>query len=333
MTRTSVPLLFALLAFATACGEDYPRSAPVVDCSVLDQFDFRNISDFNGGMTGWYYYADATPGGSPDPNAAETNVPPATLSAPGRCNDTGYLRLTAYGHNFWGAGFADWFHNDLPARADGTDYEGISFWARSPRNVEKTFLFNVDDSRTIVMAPENPALPDECVCADGDSGDAGDAGVPCEPNPDLCELRNEILRCLPNSIDQGGNLDLDGDGCIGPGDISGGANDPPTTRCRLPPSSDVGSANCYGGGVDAPPSGGARVPVANECGNQFHAWITTTETWQLFRIPFGELVQWPCPNRLQGGIDITGLAKFEITTKAGMAYDIWLDNLAFYRRR
>jgi hypothetical protein len=130
----------------------------------------------------------------------------------------------------------------------------------------------------------------------------------------------------------GADQDLDGDGCLGPGDIVFG-NIEDGTRCRLPPSSDVGTADCYNGGVDAPPSGGARVPLANECGNQFHTWITTTETWQLFLVPWNELVQWPCPNRVQGGIARDDIAKFEIKVKQGMSYEIWLDNIAFYRRR
>ena len=301
MTRTSVPLL-VLLTVVSGCGQDYPREAVPLDCSVLDEYEFLNISDFNGGMTGWFFFADPTPGGIPDPNdPAGSNVPPATLEPPGRCNDTGYMQLKAEGHNFWGAGFGDWFHNAPTARANGTGYEGISLWARSPRNFEKSFLLGVDDGRTIQNAPAVPA--------------------PMEGEPP------EVTRCRPLAAATAADQDLDGDGCIGPGDIAAG------TRCRLPPSSDVGSANCYNGGVEAPPSGGARVPLANECGNQFHTWITTTETWQLFRIPFGELVQWPCPNRLRGGIDITDIAKFEILTKQGMTYEIWLDNIAFYRRR
>lgn len=318
MTRTSVPLL-VLLAVVSGCGQDYPRSPVEVDCSVLDEYEFLNISDFTAGSY-WYQFGDPTPGGIPGATPMG-DVPVAELPAPGRCNDTRYVEFRVSGHHFWGAGFGEWAHNAPTARANGTDYEGISFWARSPRNVEKTFLFGVDDGRTMIDSPDEPPLPDECVCGPVVMGPM------CEPNAEQCAHREAILRCRPSVLDQGGNQDLDGDGCIGPGDIAAG------TRCRLPPSSDVGSANCYNGGVEAPPSGGARVPLANECGNQFHTWITTTETWQLFRIPFEELVQWPCPNRLAGGIDVTDIAKFEIKAKQGMTYEIWLDNIAFYRRR
>jgi hypothetical protein len=42
-------------------------------------------------------------------------------------------------------------------------------------------------------------------------------------------------------------------------------------------------------------------------------------------------VQWPCPNRLDGGINPADIAKFEIELIQGSTYDIWIDNIAFYR--
>jgi hypothetical protein len=287
MIRSRVTLLGVLL-FAAGCGEGDREPLPPVDCSVLDRYEFLNISDFTAGSY-FYQYGDPTPGASPGAQPVG-DVPVSDLEPPGRCGDTRFVKFAMSGHNFWGAGFGDWSHNDPGSRANGTDYAGISFWARSPRNFEKWFLFGVDDSRTIMDPPDPP-----------------DAG----------------LAPPATAADQ----DLDGDGFIGPGDIGRG------TKCRLPPPSEIGTADCYNGGVDAPPSGGARVPLENECGNQFHTWITTTETWQLFLIPWDELVQWPCPNRLQGGIDRADIAKFEIKFKQGTRYEIWLDNIAFYRRR
>jgi hypothetical protein len=175
-------------------------------------------------------------------------------------------------------GFGDYEHNPVAARAVGTGYEGISFWARAARNSEKQFLLHVDDGQTVKLDPV-----------------AGE--------------------------------DVNGDGIIGPGDIVQG------TSCFLPPSDEVGEAACYNGGVDGPASAGVRVPVKGECGNSFHTRITTTETWQLFRIPWHELVQWPCPNRLEGGIDEADIAKFEIKFDQGTNYEIWIDNIAFYRSR
>lgn len=316
MTMTRTTLVFCTLlfsAFASACGQDHRPPLPPVDCSVEDAYDFDPINYFTAGMSGWYAYSDPTPGGAPNPyidSDGEENsnvlLPGEEgsrflpLEPPGRCGDTAIMILEMYGKNFWGAGFGNWDLNANPR--DGRAYEGISFWARSPINFEKEFLFNVDDVRTMINPP-----PDE--------------ELPAEENP---------CGNLPAARAQ--DEDLDGDGCLGPGDIVD-AHIETGTRCRLPPPEDVGDVPCYNGGVDSPASGGVRVPAANECGNAFHTRINLTEQWQLFTIPWDELVQWPCPNRLAGGIDPENISKFEIKLTQGMNYQIWIDNIAFYRSR
>ena len=59
--------------------------------------------------------------------------------------------------------------------------------------------------------------------------------------------------------------------------------------------------------------------------------ITLGETWQPYFIPWRDLVQWPCPNRLAGGIDPADIAKLEIKLVQGTRYDLWIDDIAFYR--
>jgi hypothetical protein len=290
MARTTAAFTCGLWLVVLGCSEGERLPPGPVDCSVADAYEFRNISDFSGSESGWYRYADPTPGGVPDPDIDGSNVPVTELEPPGRCGDTRIMKLEARGLNFWGSGFGDWAHNQAASRADGTGYEGISFWARSPVYAEKMFLLNVDDSRTIILPPDPP-----------------DAG----------------LLPVATPADQ----DLDGDGFVGPGDIARG------TQCRLPPPVELGEAPCYRGGVDAPASAGSRVPAPDECGNAFHTRITTAERWQLFLIPWNELVQWPCPNRLEGGINPADVAKFEIKLRQGTHYEIWIDNIAFYRRR
>ena len=61
--------------------------------------------------------------------------------------------------------------------------------------------------------------------------------------------------------------------------------------------------------------------------------FTVTDDWQLYLLPWDALAQWPCPNRLAGGIDPADIAKIEIKFVQGSTYDLWLDNVAFYRRR
>jgi len=286
MTRASFAMFCGLLLVAPACGNDYPRPAASVNCSVADAYDFKPFALFEGGDSGWYLYTDKTPGGVPNP--ANSNVPVTTLNPP-RCGSKGALELQAYGNNYWGAGFADWQHNEKSGEADGTGYEGISFWARSPGNTDKTFLLRVDDDQTFVTQRPAP-----------------DGGA------------------LPAAI--AGDQDLDGDGFLGPGDIA------IDTKCQLPPAQKLGDPACYYGGVQAPDAV-TRVPKPGECGNPFHTYVTTTEDWQLYLLPWSRLGQWPCPNRLDGGIDPAHIRKIEVRLDQGTNYDIWLDDIQFYRLR
>jgi hypothetical protein len=123
-----------------------------------------------------------------------------------------------------------------------------------------------------------------------------------------------------------GDQDLDGDGFLGPGDIASG------TYCRLPPPQYIGDPTCYYGGTQAPDAV-TRVPEPGECGNTFHTYVTITEDWQLYLIPWTRLVQWPCPNRLADGIDPNDIRKLDIRLVQGSHYEIWLDDISFYRLR
>jgi hypothetical protein len=289
VTRTASLVCCAALWAAVAGCATKPR--PITsrdDCAQADAYDFRNISDFTGGQAGWYLYADNTPGGVPDPSVT-SNVAITQLDPPGRCGDTGIIELQASGHNYYGVGFGDYAHNNDGSRADGTGYDGISFWARSPGNTDKTFMLYVDDGRTIVLPPT-------------------------PPGPGLLPVATPA------------DQDLDGDGLVGPGDIARG------TKCRLPPPAALGQPACYFGGAQAPATP-TRVPEPDECGNQFHTYVTTTDDWQLFLLPWDQLTQWPCPNRLDGGLDHADVAKIEIKFIQGSTYDLWLDNIAFYRLR
>ena len=289
MTRTNFAIVCGVLLVAPACGKDFRRpAASSVDCTVADAYEFKPFALFEYGDPGWYLYTDKTPGGVPDP-AGKVQV--IQLNPP-RCGSPRALELEAYGNNYWGAGFADWQHNAKSGEASGDGYQGISFWARSPGNTDKTFLLRVDDDRTYKTdkpPPDGGTLPAAI------PGDAGD-------------------------------IDRDNDGLLGPGDIAAGTN------CQLPPAQKIGDPACYYGGVQAPDAV-TRVPQPGECGNPFHTYVTTTEDWQLYLLPWSRLVQWPCPNRLAGGIDPAHIRKIEVRLEQGTHYDIWLDDIQFYRLR
>lgn len=254
------------------------------DCSITSDYEFRSIDNFSAGVWGWYFYADSSPGGVP--NAAEGLYAPIIGSdASVRCGDTAMMKIEAYGHDLWGAGFVDWAHNISAARADGTGYAGISFWVKSAPGTDRSFLLNVDDGRTIALRLE-----------------PGDGMTAPSVTP----------------ADQ----DLDGDGFVSPGDIVSG------TRCTLPPSVDPGDSTCSRGDRGE----NAYVPSPGECGNAFHTVIDTTDKWQLVLVPWEALAQWPCPNRLDGGVDPADIAKFEIRLPPRAHHELWFDDLAFYRQ-
>ncbi len=302
MIRAPFVFCFGLLLAVYACGVDNPRPPVAVNCSVENDYDFStpHLSDFTVGKDpDWFYFSDNTDtldagvtGGLDAGNkypVAVFNVRP--LSPSELCGNTGALEIQAKGHNFYGSGFGDWSHQATPT--DGSAYEGLSFWARSGPNADKTFMFYVDDDHTYLNHIGSPAgglLP------------------------------------LASSPGSGNSQDLDGDGFIGPGDIASG------TDCRLPPIQALGYPACYGGGV-LPPGTPTRVPTPDECGNQFHTYITITENWQLFLIPWNQLAQWPCPNREPGGIDKAKILQWEIKLLQGTNYDIWFAQFAFYRHR
>jgi hypothetical protein len=280
MTRTLHAIACGLLLVVPACAEGKRRPAAAAnECSDTETYEYLNIFDFEGSESNFYLYSDNTPGGMPNPDAG-SNVALATLDPP-RCGSTGALKLVAYGNNYWGAGFGDWVHNTSPA--NGTGYQGISFWARSPGNTDKTFLFNVNDGQTLKTNRTDPTA-------------------------------------------QPGDQDLDGDGLLGPGDIASG------TKCRLPPPQSIGDPSCYYGGTQ-PPAAVTRVPEPDECGNAFHTYVTTTANWQFFLIPWNQLVQWPCPNRVEGGINPADIRMLEVRLVQGSHYEIWLDDINFYRLR
>jgi hypothetical protein len=361
MTRTAAAVACGLLLVISGCGQDDRPPPKPVDCSVEEAYEFKNIEAFPN-VSNWYCYGDPTPGGVPPLQDCAMVAP---VDPPERCGDANMLKLEAFGHNFWGAGFGDWAHNEAASRAHGAGYEGISFWLKSAPNRDKTFLLRVDDVWTFVTnrevtAPEvtnpDPEVTEdnlvECLnptsnepqVKPGDwdlNGDGclGSDDIPKCEDPDLPQAKpgdhdvNPKDGCLgPEECHDpllpqrtAADEDLDGDWCLGPGDIASG------TECRLPPAQELGDPACYKPGVGRPGTV-SRVPESDECGNYFHTYITATDDWQLVLIPWRELVQWSCPNR-RDGITVDDIASFKIEFIQGTHYELWIDNMAFYRRR
>ena len=153
--------LLAVLAAAGAlivgCSAD-TRPPVELDCSVEDGLEFKEdpaLFDFEGAALEWFGFGDCTPGallnnciGS---EAGLGTIPAANgpLHVPvDRCDSTQALRLRSTGHQDWGSGFGEFATAGDPTGANGEEYEGISFWARSPGNTTKQFQFMLEDVNT-----------------------------------------------------------------------------------------------------------------------------------------------------------------------------------------
>jgi hypothetical protein len=189
-----------------SCAADQPKATrPALDCSLADAYEFKPIYPFEVGQTGWYQAGDCT-GGSWDPHPSVTtpdggtaeadagvcvfnpavasvmtgNVPLERIPEGERCGSQWAAYMQSYGHSDWGSMFGTW---DLGANvppANGSGYEGISFWARNPDRTghaqgptNKTIWFQVGDWRQVVAANSTTPYPPpgdfRCVPAPNDA--------------------------------------------------------------------------------------------------------------------------------------------------------------------
>ena len=294
---TLFSLLICTLPWPLGCAPDKPKPAPLpLDCSVVDAYEFEPIYAFEVGQTGWYQAADCA-GGRWDPHPLVTNADGSTVVADAgacvfnvnvasattgnvpleripdgdRCGSAWAAYMQSYGHTDWGSLFGTW---DLGANvppANGTGYEGISFWARNPGGTghargptDKTIWFLVGDWRQVV---------------------AGNSTTTYAPPDDY--------RCVP-------------------------APNSATTE-SYDSNNQVSSTS--------------RSPAPNECGNYFRTRVETTDGWALHLIPWSALYQEPTPNRNPDGIDPRDIRLLQVSIPLGAAVELWLDDIAFYRRR
>src|SRR6266545_4050874 len=98
MAMTRIASLVCSGALLAAGCATKPRAATsTVDCAQADAYEFLSpaIFDFTAAEPGWFQYADATPGGSPDLTdpTVGSNIRSVVLDPPGRCGDTNIIKL------------------------------------------------------------------------------------------------------------------------------------------------------------------------------------------------------------------------------------------------
>lgn len=77
----------------------------------------------------------------------------------------------------------------------------------------------------------------------------------------------------------------------------------------------------------------ARVPGSTECGNLFRVPVLTSSEWHLYLLPWGDFFQETTPNRNPDGIDTRDIRIFQVNVPIGATVELWLDDIAFYRKR
>ena len=67
-----------------------------------------------------------------------------------------------------------------------------------------------------------------------------------------------------------------------------------------------------------------------DCSDAFGQEIDLTTAWKEYSVPFSELTQQQWGYAPPGGFDTTGVLAVQLHANAGVAFDIWLDDVRFY---
>ena len=163
-------LCCSALAWVLGCSAaQRPDSIPV-DCSIEDDYEFIQLQTFEGGANSWFGFGDCTPGGSLN-NCNGMMIPVGNgpvvepIEDGPLCGDSlDALVLRSTGHQDWGSGFGEF--QTVGSPANGEDFEGISFWARSPGNTTKQLTFTVQDANTRAEGGRCSQCSDHGDCTD-----------------------------------------------------------------------------------------------------------------------------------------------------------------------
>jgi hypothetical protein len=296
--RRSIPTVFlsCTLPWTLGCAADRPKAAPPLDCSVVDAYEFKPIYPFEVGQTGWYQAGDCT-GGRWDSHPLVANADGGTDEA-----DAGTCVFNANVAN------ATTGNVPLERIADG-DRCG-SAWAaylQSYGHTDWGSLFGTWDLGANIP-PANGADYEGISFWAKNPGGTGHARGPT----------NKTIWFMVGDFRQ-----------VVAGNSTTTYAPPDDYRCVPAPNS--ATAESYNSNNQV--SSGSRSPAPNECGNLFRTRVVTSDGWALHLIPWGALYQEPTPNRNLDGIDARDIRQLQITIPLGATVELWLDDIAFYRRR
>jgi hypothetical protein len=173
--------LAVALAGALGCSA-YPtyKNPPPTSCTVADAatspaaaYEFKTIDTFEGEMNAPFYGSgDMTPGAA---ITLTLGAPP--IGAP--CGSQTALEIHSSGFNDWGSLIG--YNNFATSNADGSAYEGVSFWAHPGVSSNKAFTVIFDDPNTYNGGMPNdagivPPMPPTYDCTGYPTPDGGATG-------------------------------------------------------------------------------------------------------------------------------------------------------------
>jgi hypothetical protein len=157
--------LVAALPVAAACNALPERVPTELDCNPYPDIEVSDAKVFAFDQLGeadWYDFTDNTPSG-----VAMFGVKDLSGQPHGeRCGNRQALVIDSYGYNDWGAGFTTWTLRESAPVATG--WEGISFWARTIDESDRSFTlvlqdrFGSDEARIDNPATDPPTPTRTC---------------------------------------------------------------------------------------------------------------------------------------------------------------------------
>jgi hypothetical protein len=132
--------LVAALPAVAACNALPERAPTELNCNPYPDIEDSSIFAFDQpGEADWYDFTDNTPSG-----VAMFGVKDLSGQPQGeRCGNSQAMVIDSYGYNDWGAGFTTWTLRN--GGKDASGWDGISFWARTIDESDRSFNLILQD--------------------------------------------------------------------------------------------------------------------------------------------------------------------------------------------
>jgi len=330
----------AVLAFGCAACTTWPIvPVPTVDCSVELAYDFQDIETYDDAASNpaaWFGYGDLTPGAMHTQvvSPATSRLPTLPVEGDGICGSKNALVLVTVGHNDYGSGFGSYCLNNNYADngagsypctpQDGSDFEGLSFWARNPALPLDSVPGQVITHYILTDGLPDGGIPPGSTIVDSGYYDASVLAVGTPQGPFMPTVTNKGVTvyfddkhsstlALNFNMNRGTKPEIL-DPCILP----------PMQRTCTTTTDNMGNTTTAGSGC---------VPLPGQCGNSFTRTLQLTDQWQLYLLPFRSFDQDAFPNRATEDVDRKTIFTFGMRFPKEAVAEVWMSKLRFYRKK